>query len=141
LFAGLISANIPIFTWGKIHADVRRAWSVYRQAKLSENQLRRQIAEEVQTSYENLTTSAVKLVEIATQLKAAQEAFDQASDLVKFGKATNLERLVAQDQLLLGQLTQASEEFTRKVEYLALRRACGGLNLHVEQNLQSSAGP
>jgi outer membrane protein len=132
LWAALISANIPIFTFGKIEADVRTAWSQFRQAKLGEQELRRQIAEDVQTNYENLATSKVKLVELATQLKAAQEAFDQASDLVKFGKATNLERLVAQDQLLLAQLLLTSEEFTRKVDYLALRRVCGGLDLQVE---------
>ena len=141
LWSALVSANIPIFTFGKIQADVRSAWSVFRQAKLSENELRRQISEDVQTSFENLATSKVKLVELATQLKAAQEAFDQASDLVKFGKATNLERLVAQDQLLLAQLLITSEEFTRKVDYLALRRACGLLDLHAEDEARDKRAP
>ena len=45
LFGALISANIPLFTWGKIESDVRTAWSQFRQAKLSETQLRRRIIE------------------------------------------------------------------------------------------------
>jgi outer membrane protein len=141
LWAALVSANIPIFTFGRIHADVRSAWSVFRQAKLSESELRRRIREDVETSFENLETSKVKLVELATQLKAAQEAFDQASDLVKFGKATNLERLVAQDQLLLAQLLITSEEFSRKVDYLALQRVCGALDLHAEDEARAKRSP
>jgi outer membrane protein len=141
LWAALISANIPIFTWGKIHADVRSAWSVFRQAKLAESQLHRRIQEEVQTSYENLATSKSRLVELETQLKAAQEAFDQASDLVKFGRATNLERLIAQDQLLLAQLQFTSEQFTLKVAYLELERLSGALNLQVEAITREKVGP
>jgi outer membrane protein TolC len=141
LWSALISANIPIFTFGRIHADVRSAWSVFRQAKLAESQLHRRIQEEVQTSYDNLATSKSRLVELTTQLKAAQEAFDQASDLVKFGRATNLERLIAQDQLLLAQLQLASEEFTLKVSYLELERLSGALNLHVEAITREKLGP
>ncbi len=33
---GLISLNLPIFTAGLIHADVREAWSQYRQTVLFE---------------------------------------------------------------------------------------------------------
>jgi outer membrane protein TolC len=141
LWSALISANIPIFTWGKIHSDVRSAWSVFRQAKLEESRLRRQIMEQVLTSYENLATSRNKLKDLDTQLKAAQEAFDQASDLVKFGKATNLERLIAQDQLLFAQLQLTSEEFTLKVAYLELERVAGSLNLHIEEDARAKLGP
>jgi outer membrane protein len=141
LWSALVSANIPIFTWGRIHADVRAAWSVFRQAKLEESRLRRQIMEEVLTSYENLATSRNKLKDLDTQLKAAQEAFDQASDLVRFGKATNLERLISQDQLLFAQLQLTSEEFTLKVAYLELERVAGTLNLHVEETAREKVGP
>jgi len=49
------------------------------------------------------------------------------------GLATNLERLIAQDQLLTAQLQYVSEQFTRKVSYLNLLRATGSLRTALEQ--------
>jgi outer membrane protein TolC len=141
LYSALVQANIPIFTFGKIRADVRTAWSQFRQAKLTESQTRRQVADDVKTGYENLVTSGVKIGDLHTEVAAAQDAFDQASDLLRVGKATNLERLVAQDQLLAAQLLLSSEEFNRKVAYLALLRACGELDLGAEHAAPAHAGP
>jgi outer membrane protein len=141
VYAALVQANIPIFTFGKIRADVRTAWSQFRQAKLAESQTRRQVADDVKTSYENLATSGVKIGDLNTQVAAAQDAFDQASDLLRVGKATNLERLIAQDQLLAAQLLLSSEEFNQKVAYLALLRACGELDLGAEHPGAAHPGP
>ena len=68
LWSGAISANIPIFSAGRIEADVRTAWSQYRQAGLHEADLRKQIVMEVRQAYENLAGSAGSLWIPATRL-------------------------------------------------------------------------
>jgi outer membrane protein len=128
-----IRANIPLFSAGLIHADVRAAWSMFRQAALAESLTRRQVVQDVEIAHEDLLSSASRLDESRTQLAAAEQAFTQADQSNRIGLATNLERLVAQDQLLTAQLQFVSEQFARKVSYLNLLRATGSLRSTLEQ--------
>lgn len=132
LWSALVTANVPLFSFGRIHADVRAAWSVFRQAKLAESGIARRIAQDVVTASSDLLASAERLEALAPELAAAREAFEQASDLVRAGKATSLERLVAQDQLLGVQLSIADARYARKLAWLALLRATGALGPRVE---------
>ncbi len=132
LWAALVSANLPIFSFGRIEADVRAAWSVFRQSKLLESQVTRRIAADVAVGVADLHASQEHLEALAPELAAAQEAFDQSLDLVRAGKATNLERLVAQNQLLSAQLSVADAGYARKLAWLALLRANGTLDLSLE---------
>lgn len=126
-WTGLISANLPLFSGGRIRADVRAAWSRFRQSALTEQQLRRQVVQDVELAYENLQSSRQRLSELQAQLTAAEEAFRQAEQSYNVGLATNLERLTAQDQLLNAQLQLANEAYNQKVFYLNLLRATGGM--------------
>jgi outer membrane protein TolC len=129
----VVRANLPLFSAGLIHADVRTAWSVFRQAALGESLTRRQVAQDVEIAHEDLLSSASRLEESRTQLAAAEQAFIQADRSNRIGLATNLERLIAQDQLLAAQLQNVSEQFARKVSYLNLLRATGSLRAALEQ--------
>jgi outer membrane protein TolC len=126
---GVLSANVPIFSGGVIHANVRTAWSELRQAVLSESLLERQVTQEVQIGYDNVTASEQRLGELRTQLAAAADAFRQAEQSYNVGLATNLERLTAQDRLLSTQLQLTNEEFARKIAYLNLLRVMGRFSL------------
>jgi outer membrane protein TolC len=123
----LLSANLPIFSAGLIEANVRQAWSLLRQAKLSETQVRRQVVQDVEVACQNFQASRDRLKELQVQLAAAEEALRQAEQSYRVGLATNLERLTAQDALLSAQLQLASERYNQKVFYLNLLRAAGAL--------------
>jgi outer membrane protein TolC len=122
-----LSVNIPIFSGGVIHANVRTAYSQLRQARLAENLTRREVMEQTDVAYQNFASSRTRLAELQAQLKASAEASRQAEQSYRVGLATNLERLTAQDQLLSTQLQLASEEYDLKVFYLDLLRAAGDL--------------
>ncbi len=125
----LFPGTVPIFNGGIIQANIRTAWSVLRQAKLSESLTGRKIREEVQIALQNVLASEARLKELATELKAAQEAYRQAVESYKVGLATNLETLIAQDQLLKSQLQLTSEEFNHKIFYLNLLKATGQMTI------------
>src|SRR5688500_13508000 len=129
---GLLRANIPLFSAGLIHADVRTAWSEFRQASLAESLARRQVVQDVDIAHQDLTATARRLAEAHTQLTAAEAAFKQADQSNRIGLATNLERLIAQDQLLTAQLQYVSQQFERKLAYLNLLRATGSLRSVLE---------
>jgi outer membrane protein len=127
LWNGLLSFNIPIFTGGRIHADVRTALSQARQARAQEQLLSRQIEQQTRTAAENLETSGRRLTELNVAVDAAQQALNVAEGNYAAGSGIYLERLVAQDQLLSAQLQLAGESYNRKLNYLNLLRVIGEL--------------
>jgi len=126
-----ISANVPIFSAGLIEVDVREAWSIFRQAELTESQLRRQIIQDVEVAHQNVLASRERLAELDVQTKAADAALRLAEELYNAGLATNLERLAAQDQRLSAELQLASERFNYKLYHLDLLRTIGRLSLRL----------
>jgi len=126
-WAGLLFANLPIFSAGTIHADVRAAWSQLRQAMLQEWQLVRQVGQDVQVDWQNLDASMAQIRELETEVAAAQEALRQATRRYQTGLAINLDVLNAEDQLLSAQLDLATAQFNYKIFYLDLVRAMGQL--------------
>ena len=141
----VLQVKLPIFAAGLIHADVRTAYSQLRQAQLSESLVRRQILKNIRVAREDFVNSQQLVSQRSTEVEAADEALRQAAQAYRNGLVTQLERLVAQDQLLSAQLGLYAEELATKVYYLDLMRATGG---QMEQALSygeplvsQSAGP
>lgn len=132
MWDALLVANLPIFSAGLIEADVRQAWSRFRQAGMSESLLRRQVAQDVQLAYQDLVSAGSRIDELIVQVAAAQQAFNQADRSYTVGLATNLERVTAQGQLLNAQLQLTSARFDRTLSYLSLARATGALRKQLE---------
>lgn len=128
-WSGLLQINLPIFSAGLVHADVRTAYSRLRQAHLAESGLRRAVLTDLRVVFENITADRQQIDQLTTRAAAAREAVRQADAAYKAGLGTNLERLVAQDQLLSAELALTEEEFNHKVDYLRLLRAVGLLKI------------
>jgi outer membrane protein len=141
LWSSAISGDVPIFTGGQIHADVRSAWSRFRQAGLNLSHLTRQVHEEVTIDSGNLLISDQKIDELHITVAAAQRAFDLADQTYKLGSATNLDRLTAQNQLLGAQLSLTNEQYNKKVFYLDLLRASGQLVDRVKEKGAAPSSP
>lgn len=131
-WTGLLRANLPIFSAGRIRADVREAWSRFREALLARQELRRAIAADVYTAYQDFATADARVAELQVQLRAAEQALRQAEGSYQAGLATNLERIAAQDELLGAQLALVSADFDRKLFYLELLRQAGLLREELE---------
>jgi outer membrane protein TolC len=127
----LLSANLPIFSAGQIEADVRQAWSSYRQVGLFESLLSRQIQQDVSVAWRALQSSNARISQLSLQVAAAQQAVNQAEGSYNVGLATNLERLTAQDQLLSARLQHTREVYNQRVYASDLLRATGGLRQRV----------
>jgi outer membrane protein TolC len=120
-----VGIYMPIFSGGRIHADVRTAYSLLRQAGQYLSLTGRQVTEEVEVAYSNLQSSELQLREYRTEVEAAREAFSLADQAFDAGVGTNLERLIAQDRLLTAELQLTAEELNRKILYLQLTRQAG----------------
>jgi outer membrane protein TolC len=126
-WSSLIQVNIPIFSAGLIHADIRTAYSRLRQARLAESYARRQVLKDLRTAVENLRRDDLQIDQLGIQANAAKEGMRQAEAAFNAGLGTNLERLVAQDALLSAELDLSFARFNRNIDYLRLQRVTGTL--------------
>jgi outer membrane protein len=127
-WTGLIQVNLPLFSAGLVHADVRTAYSRLRQAHLAASGLQRAVLRQLRTAGQDLDADRLQIEQLAIRLKAAQEALRQADAAYTAGLGTNLERLVAQDQQLSAELALTEEQVKHIVDYLRLLRATGRLD-------------
>jgi len=128
-WTSLLSANVPIFTGGLLEANLRTAWSEFRQAVLTESQTLRQIRQDIQQGYENLMSSEAQIAELQRQVAAARASLELSDRSYQAGLATNLDRLTAQNDLLTAQLNLVTQQFQRKINYLNLLRTAGELTI------------
>jgi len=94
-----VSFDVPIFTGGRIHAQIARSDLELKKVLRERADLHDQIALEVKTSVAQLQ-SARNEVDVANLgVKLAQEEVTQARDRFQAGVANNIEVITAQDAL------------------------------------------
>src|SRR2546421_4658618 len=93
------SVNVPLFTGGRIRAQVVSADLEIRKLEEQRADLRKQIALDVKTALLNLDSarSEVQVANLGVQL--SKEEVDQSRDRFKAGVANNIEVIQAQDSL------------------------------------------
>jgi outer membrane protein TolC len=130
-WTGLIQVNLPIFSAGLVHADVRTAYSRLRQAHLAASSLRRAVLRQLRTAGQDLDADHRQIEQLGIRLRSAKEALRQADAAYTAGLGTNLERLVAQDQQLSAELALTEEQVKHIVDYLRLMRTTGLLDTNL----------
>jgi outer membrane protein len=93
------SLDVPVFTGGRIKAEVTKSDLEIQKLEQQKDDLRNQIALDVKTSLLNLQSARneVQVANLGVQL--AGEEVDQARDRFKAGVANNIEVISAQDSL------------------------------------------
>jgi len=118
------SVNMPLFTSGRIRAEVAKSDLELQKLEQQKADLRNQIALEVKTSLLNLQSarSEVEVANLGVQL--AKDEVAQARDRFKAGVANNIEVISAQDSLsrandnqiaALYRFNQARADFARAI--------------------------
>ena len=118
------AVNVPIFTGGRIHAEIVKADLAIKKLQQQEDDLRNQIALDVKTALLNLDSARneVQVANLGVQL--SQQEVEQSRDRFKAGVANNIEVIQAQDALsrandnqiaALYRFNQARADFARSV--------------------------
>jgi len=94
-----VAATMPLFTSGRIHAEIVRADLDIQKLQQQQADLRNQIALDVKTALVNLDSARnqVRVANLGVQL--SKEEVDQARDRFNAGVANNIEVIQAQDSL------------------------------------------
>jgi outer membrane protein TolC len=120
--------NLPIFSAGLIHDDVRQAWSLLRQAHYAHSYLLRQVDKELKVALENYRDTEKQVEDFDVVTVAARKDLHRTDSAYKAGTATSLELMQAQDRLKNAQFELTSARLTEKVYYLSLMRVLGRFN-------------
>lgn len=98
-YAYQASVNMPLFTGGRIRAEVVKDDLEIKKLQQQQDDLRNQIALDVKTALLNLQSAKneVQVANLGVQL--SKEEVDQARDRFKAGVANNIEVIQAQDSL------------------------------------------
>lgn len=118
------SVNVPLFTSGRIKAQVAKSDLELQKLEQQKADLRNQIALDVKTALLNLQSARneVQVANLGVQL--AKDEVDQARDRFKAGVANNIEVISAQDSLsrandnqiaALYRFNQARADFARSI--------------------------
>jgi outer membrane protein TolC len=94
-----VSLEVPLFTSGRIHAQMARSDLEIRKVARERADLRDQIALEVKTGIAQLESARHEVDVANLGVKLAQEEVTQARDRFQAGVANNIEVITAQDAL------------------------------------------
>jgi outer membrane protein len=119
------SVSMPLFTGGRIHAEMARANLEIQRIEQQQADLRNSIALDVKTSLINLGSSRneVQVANLGVQL--SKEEVDQARDRFKAGVANNIEVIQAQDSLARANDNQIAALYRFNQARADLARAIG----------------
>jgi outer membrane protein TolC len=118
------SVNMPIFTSGRIKAEVVKADLELQKFEEQKIDLRNQIALDVKTSLLNLQSARNEVQVANLGVRLAKDEVDQARDRFRAGVANNIEVISAQDSLArsndnqilaLYRFNQARADFARSI--------------------------
>ena len=91
--------SVPLFTGGRIHAEIVKASLEIQKLQQQEDDLRNQIALDVKTALINLDSARNQVAVANLGVQLSREEVDQARDRFKAGVANNIEVIQAQDSL------------------------------------------
>jgi outer membrane protein TolC/ABC-type transporter Mla MlaB component len=94
-----VTVDVPLFTGGRIHAEIAKADLELKKVDREREDLRNQIALEVKTSQAQLDAARHEVDVANLGVKLAQEEVAQARDRFQAGVANNIEVVSAQDAL------------------------------------------
>jgi outer membrane protein TolC/ABC-type transporter Mla MlaB component len=94
-----LTVDVPLFTGGRIRAEMAKADLELKQVEQERTDLRNQIALEVKTSQAQLEAAQHEVDVANLGVKLAQEEVTQARDRFQAGVANNIEVVSAQDAL------------------------------------------
>jgi outer membrane protein TolC len=94
-----VSLDVPVFTGGRIHAQIARSDLELRKVAQERADLRDQIALDVKTAVARLQSARHEVDVANLGVKLSQEEVTQARDRFQAGVANNIEVITAQDAL------------------------------------------
>ncbi len=124
-----VALNVPIFEGGLTYVNLKEAGKSIKQAELRVDDLKKQIAIEVEDAYLQVQTLASTLVTLQKQAELAAENYNITFKQFQVGVATSLDVTDALTSLNSARTDLANERYNYQVALLNLQRVTGTFGL------------
>jgi outer membrane protein TolC len=133
IYTMALGVSVPIYTGGRIRADVARAESEVSSRRAEYDDLKSQVVYDIHVAWLDLTSTTTSLTVAESNRRLADRALMQAQDRYANGVTNYLEVVQAQESV-----AQASENYVTTVydvdlARLTLARAMGGTETRVKE--------
>lgn len=119
------SVEVPLFTGGRIQAEIAESDIEIRKLAQNQTEARNQIALDVNTSLANLESARTEVDTANLGITLAKENVSQAQDRFRAGVANNIEVITAQDELARANDNQIKALYRYNQSRADLARATG----------------
>jgi len=117
--------NLPVFSAGLIHDDVRYAWSLLRQAHYARSYLLRQIDNQLKIALRDYLDMQTQIEDLSVSARAARDDLRRTNSSYRAGVSTHLQLMQARDRLKNAEFELTSAKLTEKIYYLNLMQVLG----------------
>jgi outer membrane protein TolC len=137
-FAVAAGVNIPVFTGGRVRAEVDAATTAIRQAQARLDNLRSQIDAEIRSAFTDIQTAARQVEVARSNRELAAQELQQAQDRFAAGVTNNLEVVQAQQSVAAANDSWISSQYAYEAAKAALLRARGDGEQTIRNMLRST---
>ncbi|RAL20433.1 hypothetical protein DL240_16645 [Lujinxingia litoralis] len=123
-----LGAEWTLWDGGLREAQLKQARAQQVAAELRQEQTRHQIASEIDQAQADVDAAHLQLESSVTEIELAQRGVDQAETAFRYGVATQLDVINAQDQLRLAQLSRIQDELQLELAIYNLQTLVEGLH-------------
>lgn len=125
----MLRVAIPLYQAGLVSADVRQAKETAEERQYKVEDIQRQVAQFIQTSWSGLTAARARIIADQAQIKANATALSGVRQEEKIGARTVLDVLNAEQELLDAQVAEARSRRDRTVAAFRLLLGIGRLSI------------
>src|SRR5262249_3559476 len=133
LYTIAVGVSVPIYTGGRIGADVRRAESELARRRAEYDDLKSAGAYDVHVAWLDLTSATTSLTVAESNKTLADRALVQAQDRYANGVTNYLEVIQAQESVAQADENLVANTYAVNLARLTLARAMGGADAQVKE--------
>jgi len=122
-----VTMSVPLYQSGTVYSKLRQARQTASASRLSTDQTRRNVAEQVRTAWETLASTRARIEAIETQVRAAETALEGVQREASVGSRTVLDVLDAEQELLDARVNLVKSQRDETVAELTLLSSIGSL--------------
>jgi outer membrane protein TolC len=125
VFQASATVSVPIFSGGRIHADVAQADAVVAQRRAELSDQRGAVELDVRNAYIDLQVATEQVVTTESNRKLALQTLQQSQDRFAVGVADSVEVVSSEQSLASADHDYVSSRFSQSVARITLARAIG----------------
>ena len=142
-FEAKVTLSVPLYQSGSVYSQLRQARQTASATRLTMDQTKRDVAEQVSTAWETLVATRARIEAIKTQVRAAETALEGVQREASVGSRTVLDVLDSEQELLDARVNLVKSQRDETVAALTLLSSTGRLtaaDLNLAVDLYDAAG-